>query len=41
MQAVRTNEHGQKIATFRNVDSGEVIEKDFFSAVINPPSRPH
>jgi sulfide:quinone oxidoreductase len=26
---------------FQNVDTGETIEKDFFSAVINPPSRPH
>lgn len=41
MLSVKTNEHGEKIATFRNVDSGETIEKDFFSAVINPPSKPH
>ena len=26
---------------FKNVDTGETIEKDFFSAVINPPSLPH
>ena len=38
---MKYNEHGEKIAVFRNVDSGEVIEKDFFSAVINPPSKPH
>ena len=38
---MKTNAHGEKIATFRNVDSGETIEKDFFSAVINPPSKPH
>ena len=41
MIKVQSNEHGQKIATFRNVDSGEIIEKDFFTAVINPPSKPH
>ena len=41
MIKVATNEHGQKIATFRNVDTGVVIEKDFFSACINPPSKPH
>ncbi len=41
MLSVKTNEHGQKIATFRCVDSGKTIEKDFFSAVINPPSKPH
>lgn len=41
MIKVAKNAHGQKIATFRNVDSGEVIEKDFFTACINPPSKPH
>ena len=41
MTKVAYNEYGQKIATFRNVDSGEVIEKDFFTGVINPPSKPH
>ena len=41
MIKVHTNQHGQKIATFRCVDSGKTIEKDFFSAVINPPSKPH
>lgn len=30
-----------KIATFKNVDSGEIIDKDFAGANINPPSRPH
>ena len=30
-----------KVATFRNVDSGEVIQKDFEGANINPPSRQH
>lgn len=37
---VHQNEFGEKIATFRNVDSGDTIEKDFFSAVINPTSKP-
>jgi hypothetical protein len=41
MIKVHTSEHGEKIATFKNVDTGETIEKDFHSAVINPPSRPH
>lgn len=41
MLSVKENSIGQKIATFRNVDSGETIEKDFFSACINPTSKPH
>jgi len=41
MIQVKLNEYGEKIAVFRNTDTGETIEKDFFSAVINPPSRPH
>lgn len=41
MKQIKTNEHGEKIAVFQNVDSGETIEKDFHSAVINPPSKPH
>jgi sulfide:quinone oxidoreductase len=41
MQNVRYNEIGEKIATFKNVDSGEVIEKPFTSANINPPSKAH
>jgi hypothetical protein len=40
MLQVKINDFGQKIAIFKNVDSGEIIEKDFFSANINPPSRP-
>ncbi len=40
MIEARYNEYGQKIAVFRNVDSGETIEKDFFTAAINPTSRP-
>lgn len=31
-------EGAQKVAVFRNVDSGETIEKDFNHANINPPS---
>jgi hypothetical protein len=41
MIEVKHNQYGQKIAVFRNVDSGETIEKDFFAGVINPPSLPH
>lgn len=26
---------------FKNVDTGDVIEKDFFAGAINPPSLPH
>ena len=41
MTKVKYNEIGEKIATFKNVDSGETIEKPFNSASINPPSKPH
>lgn len=41
MLEVKTNDIDQKIAVFKNVDSGEVIEKDFHAACINPPSKPH
>jgi hypothetical protein len=41
MLSVKTDHHGVKIATFKNVDTGEVIEKDFFHLVANPPSKPH
>ena len=30
-----------RVATFKNVDSGEVIDRDFAGASINPPSRQH
>jgi len=30
-----------KVAVFKNVDSGETIEKDFVGATVNPPSRQH
>jgi NADPH-dependent 2,4-dienoyl-CoA reductase/sulfur reductase-like enzyme len=38
---VRSDEYGRKIATFKDVDSGKTYDKDFFSAVINPPSKTH
>lgn len=41
MLKVHTNSIGEKIATFKNVDSGEILEKPFFSANINPPSVAH
>lgn len=31
---------GEKIATFKNVDTGELLEKPFMHANINPPSVP-
>ena len=41
MTKVHYDNVGQKIATFKNVDSGEVIEKPFTHANINPPSHAH
>jgi len=41
MMSVKYNSIGEKIATFKNVDSGETIEKEFNAASINPPSKPH
>jgi len=41
MLEVKYNEINQKIAVFRNVDTNEVIEKDFLTACITPPSKPH
>ncbi len=38
---IHYDEHGVKIGTFKDVDTGRVYEKDFFSAVINPPSKAH
>jgi len=32
---------GEKIATFKNVDTGDILEKPFMHANINPTSRPH
>ena len=40
MLEVKHNSIGEKIAVFRCVDTGKIIEKDFMSAVINPPSKP-
>jgi len=37
---LKSDNLGQKIAVFKNVDSGETIEKDFTTSAINPPSRP-
>ena len=39
MMSVKQHENGAKVATFRNVDSGEVIEKDFNHMNVNPPSN--
>lgn len=38
---VHKNAIGEKIATFKNVVSGETLEKPFNHANINPTSRPH
>ena len=40
LMKVRQDPH-VKVATFRNVDTGETIEKDFWGANINPPSKQH
>ena len=40
MQAIRM-EGDTKVVTFKNVDSGEVIERDCVGATVNPPSRQH
>lgn len=40
MLEVKQDTAERKIAVFRNVDSGETIEKDFFSLSVNPPSKP-
>jgi len=41
MVKVHFDEKGQKIATFKNVDSGEMLEHPFSMANINPPSKTH
>jgi hypothetical protein len=41
MTKLHTNTIGEKIATFRNVDTGATIEKPFNHLNINPPSPPH
>lgn len=38
--SVREDAHS-KVAVFKNVDTGETIEKDFVGAAINPPSKQH
>jgi hypothetical protein len=38
--AVRETYDGEKLAKFRNVRSGEEIEKSFFTGVFNPQSTP-
>lgn len=40
LMSVREEATG-KIAVFKNVDSGETIEKDFVGATVNPPSKQH
>lgn len=41
MLEVKYDSIGQKIAVFKNVDTGKIIEKPFETACINPPSKPH
>ena len=41
MLSVQADEHGNKTMTLRNVDTGEVVEKDYTGATINPTSKPH
>lgn len=40
MMSIR-EDAASKVAVFKNVDSGETIEKDFVGANVNPPSRQH
>ena len=37
---VHYDETGTKVATFKNVDNGEVIQSDFNHGNFNPPSKP-
>ena len=41
MLKLHHNEYSEKIATFRNVETGAIIEKTFTHANINPPSKAH
>lgn len=41
MVKVHVSEIGEKIATFKNVATGEMLEKPMMHANINPSSRPH
>lgn len=38
---VHEENHGRKVGTFKNVDTGATIEKDFTTMSINPPSKPN
>lgn len=38
MKKTHINDHGEKIATMQNVDSGETMEVPFNHANINPTS---
>ena len=40
LMSVRQDPH-TKVAVFKNVDTGEIIEKDFEGANVNPPSKQH
>ena len=40
LQEIKRNDIGEKIGVFKNVDSGETIERPFTSVNINPPSLP-
>ena len=37
---IKYDKFGVKIATFKNVETGETLEKECYSACINPPSKP-
>ena len=41
MLKVHKNAIGEKIATFKNVETHEVIEKPFSHCNVNPTSKPH
>lgn len=41
MTSIQEDEQGNKTMTLRNVDTGEVVEKDYTGACINPTSKPH
>jgi len=41
MIEIKHDQYKRKIAVFKSVDTGDIIEKDFNAACINPPSRPH
>jgi len=41
MIEVKTSSVQEKIAVFKNVDTGEIIERPFFTMAVNPESHPH